>query len=166
MKKLRIPIILVIALGILYLVNQTSKELFYDVLAQSSDFNGVEKIEATVYFNIYNPKTFNVGNEDAIHQIQSIFKEMTVKKVAEYDVSYTSKYIHAYNFHMMDESNALITSFRLDASGHITFDNGDRYKIINKYDFDKFYEIIILSQNQDRIDKFYYYILEKLKSKP
>lgn len=94
------------------------------------------------------------------------FKEMTVKKVAKYDVSYASEYFHAYDFHMIDESNALITSFRLDASGHITFDNGDRYKIINKYDFDKFYEIIILSQNQDRIDKFYYYILEKLKSKP
>lgn len=73
MKKLRIPIILVIALGLLYLVNQTSKELFYDVLAQSSDLNGVAKIETTVYFNIYNPKTFNVGNEDAINQIQSIF---------------------------------------------------------------------------------------------
>jgi len=163
-KKLIISTILIIAIGILYFAYTTSQKPLYDVLAQKSDLNSITNIESTIYFNIYDPITLSIDKEDSITQMMSIFKEMRVKKVDVDNVTSVAEYFHAYHFQVKDEADDLLISFRLDSSGYITFDNGDRYKILSKYNFEKFYEIIILSQDQEDVDEFYYEFLDKLDS--
>lgn len=164
MKKVSIlAMVLIISVWVILSLNTLSQKSFNDAILHQTKLDGVTSIEATIYFNFYNFKTFRVENSDDKAQLLDYLNAFRLKKVNNDVVAYTSDQIHAIGLSIKQHSGTSDINFRIDASGGITLDNGDRFKVTEPLDIMKIYEIVLMAQDPNQTDKFYYYLINANK---
>lgn len=158
MKKILISSILILFIAIYLIYNSLSTSL-YDVMNNEIEMNDVKEIEAEVDFTVLSSKKFRIDKISDRDQLINLFKTIKIRPVDIDVISGHPKLILAYNLYFYDHNNRVLSFIRINYKDYILFDKGQYYKITNQSPFEEIYKIIILSQNINDVDDFYFEII-------
>mgnify|MGYP000856622500 CR=1 FL=1 len=117
-----------------------------------------DKIGSSIYFSPHSSKELEVTGKESIDQIVTLLESMKVRKLVRSPNEWSPEFKNTYLF-IFDIENKENLTINILNSKYIKI-NQNTYKIIEKPDLSKLYEIIILDQPKDTLDNFYYEQME------
>ncbi len=147
--------IILLLLGIYYFKPIT----VYELIKPYSEDNLPKNITSHIFFSAYSNKELEIDEEYSIKELVEVLGNIQVRKGIISYSSYRPKVKNTYRFSINDEDNTIQNIYIMD-SEYIEINN-KTYKIVGTPDLSKFYEIIILAQEEGTLDEFYYELIDR-----
>lgn len=118
---------------------------------------GIEKIEVSFYVPCKSP-SFVIRSDENINKIMNILNGIHLITTNSSDMSYRYKPLETYEIFISGLDGETNSYFKISANKYVNLD-GDNYRIIFKKDLSQIYDVIITEPQEEKIDEFYYNIL-------
>ena len=118
------------------------------------------KIHCDIFFSTASGKELEVTGQESIDQIVTLLNDIKVRRLLNEPISWRPKFKSTYSFSFLSANNEKQT-IQILSSQYIRINNTTMYKIIGKPDISKLYELILLDQPNETLDKFYYDMIDK-----
>ena len=130
-----------------------------DLIDPLSSKNLPLKVETAIFFSSHSKKELEVSNEDSLEELIELMENIKVMKKVKAPESYSPLIKETYWFTLYREDNKYHYIDILN-SKYIRINNR-YYAILGNPDLSKIYNIIILDQDEGKLDEFYYDLIEK-----
>lgn len=156
MKKIILGVLVLFL--VVFLISYFNPMEVKDIMKSYTGEMMPNKISSSIYFSPHSSKELEVTGKESIEQIVTLLEGMKVRKLLKSPNEWSLEFKNTYLFFFDIENKENLTINILN-SKYIKI-NQNTYKIINKPDLSKLYEIIILDQPKDTLNNFYYEQIE------
>lgn len=117
-----------------------------------------ETVDVKVTFSPYLSKDFEMNNVNLVNELYLYLENLKVRRVVIPQNSYTPETMGWYfiRLHSKEGKHLAITIL----NRHYISINMRTYKCFNKIDLKKIYKLILLNQDKEDIDEYYFNIIE------
>lgn len=116
------------------------------------------KVESAIFFSAHSKKELDVNTEECLEELTELMGDIKVIKKITTLKSYRPQFKETYGLIFYGEDNKYHYIDILN-SEYIRINNR-YYKIVGTPDLSRVYDIIILDQAEETLDKFYYNFIE------
>lgn len=118
------------------------------------------KIDAHVYFpHLLSTKEFEVNDEKLVYELFIFLENIKVRRIITNPTSYSPKLMNTYKLSIHSKEGKYLWLFIMNKN-YIQI-NRETYKILGKVDLSRIYELVLLDQDKDSIDEYYFNLLQE-----
>ncbi|QZY57061.1 hypothetical protein [Crassaminicella profunda] len=118
-----------------------------------------DEIKVSVHFSYLSRKDFKMNDEKLIDELFVLLESIKVRRVLVNPTCYSPKLMNTY-WIMIHSMEGKYLWLYIKDKNYISI-NGETYKILGKVDLRRIYELVLLDQDKDSINEFYFNLIEQ-----
>lgn len=148
-------LLLLIAFAVYYFYPMTFSQIIKSYVGVFTP----NEIDASVYFSALSSKDFKMKDNNLINELFMFLENIKVRKIIMNPSFYSPKLMNTYMLTIHSQEGKYLWIYIMDDK-YIRIE-GEVYRIVDEVDLSKIYELILLDQDEDSINEFYFNLLEE-----
>ena len=152
---LYIILLLLIVITVLYFYPMSMRK----IMQSNEELFVPQSIKADVYFpHLLSTKEFYVNDDNLVSELYQLVGDIKVRRIIIKPDSYIPKLMNTYWLSIQSKEEKILRIF-ITNENYIQI-NDKTYKIVGKVDLRRIYELVLLDQDKDSLDEYYFNILK------